>query len=101
MCACEGGGDGGGGGVSWERCGGRRGASVEGWLYRAFRGTVPCEEEGGTESRVVGNPLTWLVEEQGAGQIVQQLHNPMFFQVIPGFTLSGAISLHSLASGRC
>ena len=56
---------------------------------------------GGTESRAVGKTLTWPEKEQGAGEIVQQLHNPMFFQIIPGLLLSAAAGLHGSAWRRC
>lgn len=62
-----------------------------------FYGTAPCGKAGGTESEVVGKTLTWPEKKQVAGEIAQQLHNPMFFQVIPGLTLPAAAGLHRLA----
>lgn len=61
-------------------------------------------QTGETESRGVGKTLTGLKKEQGAGEIVQQLHNPMFFQIILGLELpaaEAAAGLHHLASDRC
>lgn len=67
-----------------------RDARVEGWLHEEFLGTARC----GTESRVVGKTLTRPEKDEGAGKIGQQLHNPMFFQIIPGFELPAAAGLH-------
>lgn len=39
---------------------------------------------------MVGKSLTWLEEDQVGSEIVQQLHNPMFFQIIPGPELPAA-----------
>lgn len=42
--------------------------------------------------------LTWLEEDQVGSEIVQQLHNPMFFQIIPGPELPAAAgALHDAA----
>ena len=38
--------------------------------------------------------LTRPEKEEGAGKIGQQVHNPMFFQIIPGFELPAAAGLH-------
>lgn len=38
--------------------------------------------------------LTRPEKDEGAGKIGQQLHNPMFFQIIPGSELPAAAGLH-------
>lgn len=89
-CAC------GGRGRGTGRRRGRAGTAVLG-----ISGNRLGREAGGTESRVVGKTLTWPEKEEGTGEIVQQLHYPMFFQIISGFQLPAAACLHCSARRRC
>ena len=72
-----------------------RDARVEGW--QATRGIFEDRLvwDGKSSGRQdTCKTLTRPEKEEGAGKIGQQVHNPMFFQIIPGFELPAAAGLH-------
>ena len=72
-----------------------RDAGVEGWL--ATRGIFEDRLvwDGKSSGRQdTCKTLTRPEKEEGAGKIGQQVHNSMFFQIIPGLELPAAAGLH-------